>query len=165
MSRSLLKIRTAQLKDLPVLLMLLAHRSEQEQERKRPRASSQQLEQFLFSSSPGMEILLAEIDRLPVGFLSFFYAYSGLADGCKPILRLDVLYVLMEHQHLDISAALLRSLAQIALAKGCYRIEWTLSIVNPEPMRLCQTLGARISASTRVAWLDRFALETLSQQV
>lgn len=157
-----IQIRRAQPEDIPVLLRLLAHQLEQEQ-RRRLHPSAQHLERLLVSPSPPLQVLLAEIDRVPLGFLSFFSSYSGLQEGLRPLLRVDLLVVLSEARYGQVSAALIRGLAQIALAQGCYRIEGRFPETQHPALQSLRRMGARISAPSCGAWLDRVAIERLGR--
>ncbi len=162
MAVSLIRIRRAQCEDIPVLLMLLAHQIEQAQEQRRMRFSPSHLEQLLSSPESPLQVLIAELDQVPMGFLSFFSTYSGFQEGLRPILRLDLLFVLSERHHRNISTALLKTLARIAQARGCYRIEWMFSVTYPQSWQLPRRIKVRVSDQNHLAWLDRVAIEQLS---
>ncbi len=162
MTSDSIQTRKAQPEDIPVLLRLLSHQLGPGQ-RRRLQPSARHLERLLLSPSPPLELILAEIEQVPVGFLSFFSGYSGLQDGLRPLLRVDLLFVLTEVHYPQVSAALIKGLAQIALAQGCFRIEGVFPGTQHPALQCLRLLGARVSASSCSAWLDRVAIERLSR--
>lgn len=159
-----LQIRTAQPRDILVLHRLLT--CDQIAQEKQSRVLSvQQLEKVLFSSAVGLEVLLAELEQIPVGFISYFQGYSGLWDGVRPMIHMDGLFVVSERYHLEITVGLIKTLAQIAQARGVHRIEWITSGSQQSLSQIYTVIGARVSASSRLVWLDRVMISRLSHSV
>ncbi len=84
-----------------------------------------------FGDSPRFEVLLAELDGVPVGFALFFHNYSTWQGA--PGLYLEDLYVEEHARGQGLGADLMRELARIAVERGCARLE--LSVLDWNPTR------------------------------
>lgn len=106
----------------------------------------------------GVEILIAERDGTMLGFASAcaIYPGPGLASG----FFLKELYVARTARGGGIGRALMRALAELALARGHRRLDWTADTGNPELIRFYESLGA--SAQTEKVFF-RLTGEALSK--
>ena len=88
----------------------------------------------------GVEILIAERDGALLGFASAcpIYPGPGLASG----FFLKELYVARMARGAGIGRALMRALAELALARGHKRLDWTADAGNPALIRFYESLGA-----------------------
>jgi len=88
----------------------------------------------------GVEILVAERDAALLGFASAcaIYPGPGLASG----FFLKELYVARTARGAGIGRALMAALAELALARGHRRLDWTADAGNPELIRFYESLGA-----------------------
>lgn len=88
----------------------------------------------------GVEILIAERDATLLGFAAAcaIYPGPGLASG----FFLKELYVARAARGGGIGRALMRALAELALARGHRRLDWTADAGNPELIRFYESLGA-----------------------
>lgn len=68
------------------------------------------------------EVLLALADGQAVGFALFFHNFSTFLG--RSGIYLEDLYVRPEHRGKGLGKGLLRRLAQLALERGCGRLEW-----------------------------------------
>jgi GNAT superfamily N-acetyltransferase len=84
--------------------------------------------------------VLAEDDGTVVGFALFFHNYSTLLR--KPGIYLEDLFVLSEHRAAGHGKALLARLAQIAVERGCGRLEWSVLDWNEPSIAFYRALGA-----------------------
>lgn len=116
-----------------------------------------QLQQTLFGSPPLAQVLLAEVEEMPVGFLLFFQTYSSFL--AQPTLWMDDLFVQSHMRDRGVGTALLRKLAEIAQELGCGRIEWTVATRNDAAIAFYQKHDAQILDNVR---LCRVALPTSS---
>jgi GNAT superfamily N-acetyltransferase len=95
----------------------------------------------LFGPRPYAETLLAEVDGTPVGFALFFHSFSTFL--ALPGIYLEDLFVVPEHRGLGVGRALLERLAQIAVERGCGRLEWSVLDWNIDAIAFYERLGAR----------------------
>lgn len=88
----------------------------------------------------GVEILIAERAGALLGFASACAVYPGpgLASG----FFLKELYVARAERGGGVGRALMRALAELALARGHERLDWTADAANPDLLRFYEGLGA-----------------------
>lgn len=89
----------------------------------------------------GSEILLAERDGTALGFASFALLYPAPQLGGQ--LFLKDLFVPEDGRGRGVGETLLRALAQIAVARGCRRLDWTTEDHNARALAFYDRLGAR----------------------
>ena len=71
---------------------------------------------------PRIHAILAEVDGSSVGLALFYYSFNTFK--ARPNIFLEDLFVDPAHRGTGIGLALMRHLAQRALAENCRRIEW-----------------------------------------
>jgi GNAT superfamily N-acetyltransferase len=103
-------------------------------------ATEDELRATLFGERPGAEVLLARWRDEFVGFALFFPNYSTFL--AKPGIYLEDLFVIPEARGNGIGAALLRKLAQLAVERGCGRVEWSVLDWNEPSIGFYKKLGA-----------------------
>ena len=106
------------------------------------------LKQQLDSERPPFECLLADQDGEARGIALFFHNYSTWR-GRRGIF-LEDLYVPPEHRGRGIGFALLRRLGQIALERGCARVEWQVLDWNQPAIDFYEALGAKAMSEWRL---------------
>src|ERR1700750_2308571 len=102
----------------------------------------QLLQAALFGARPAAEAVIAERGGRSVGFALYFTTFSTFL--CKPGLYLEDLFVEPAHRGAGIGKALLRSLASVALQRGCGRFEWRVLDWNEPSIQFYKSLGATI---------------------
>jgi GNAT superfamily N-acetyltransferase len=123
--------------------------------------SAELLAAALFGSAPSAEAVIAELDRASVGFALFHGSFSTWE--CRPGIWLEDLYVPPRHRRAGVDAALLSHLAQLALERGCARLEWAALDWNAPALRFYEKLGAQRLTAWRVHRLDGAALARVAQ--
>ena len=103
-------------------------------------ATEQRLRETLFGPKPAAEVLLARFEDRWAGFALFFPNFSTFL--AQPGIYLEVLYVKPHARGKGLGFALLMRLAQIALERGCGRIEWEVLDWNKPSIDLYRALGA-----------------------
>src|SRR3546814_13421994 len=86
-------------------------------------ATEADLRTHLFGVRPYAEALIAECKGEAAGFALYFHNYSTFL--AKPGLYLEDLFVQPAQRGKGIGKRLLAELAQIGIARGCGRFEWT----------------------------------------
>lgn len=89
---------------------------------------------------PGVEVLIAERGAELVGFAFAGSVFPG--PGLKSGFFLKELYVAGSARGAGIGRALMRALADLALARGHARLDWTADAANPDLLRFYESLGA-----------------------
>jgi GNAT superfamily N-acetyltransferase len=78
---------------------------------------------------------------VPIGYAVYFFSYSTWLG--RQGLYLEDLYVTPEQRGSGAGKQLLRHLAQLACAKGCARLEWSVLDWNEPAIQFYQSLGAK----------------------
>ena len=86
------------------------------------------------------EVLLAAVDGEDVGFALFFHNFSTFLGRAG--IYLEDLFVKPEQRGKGYGGALLRRLAQIAVERGCGRLEWSCLDWNQPSIDFYRGLGA-----------------------
>ena len=103
-------------------------------------STSADLERALFGERPHAEALVGRLDDATVGFALFFPTYSTFVG--RPGLWLEDLFVIPEARGRGVGIALLARLAEIAIERGCERLEWAVLDWNEPAIGFYRSLGA-----------------------
>ncbi len=134
------QIRPATPADVPLILCFIRELAAYEREPESVLATEQDLLRDGFGPSPKFRCVIAESNNQPAGFALFFPSYSTWRGHHG--LRLEDLYVTPAARKQGIGRALLRHLAQIAVAEGCPRLEWDVLAWNQPAIAFYKALGA-----------------------
>ena len=104
-------------------------------------ATENDIRQSLFAPEATAQAVICEIDSRAAGFAVYFFNYSTWLG--KNGLYLEDLYVSPEFRGLGAGKALLKHLAEIAVARNCGRLEWSVLDWNEPAIGFYQSLGAR----------------------
>lgn len=133
-------LRPATPVDVPEVLRLIRALAEYEHLLHEATATEADLHDPLFGSPPRIHAVLAEIDSKPVGLALFYYTFNTFK-AC-PNIFLEDLFVDPSHRGAGIGLALMRHLAQRAVAENCRRIEWRVLNWNQPSIDFYQRIGA-----------------------
>jgi GNAT superfamily N-acetyltransferase len=86
------------------------------------------------------ETLICRLGGRPIGLALYTFTYSTFL--ARPTLWLEDLFVLPEARGRGAGLALLRTLAGIAVRRGCGRLEWSVLDWNRPAIRFYRRLGA-----------------------
>jgi GNAT superfamily N-acetyltransferase len=135
------EIRPAQAEDVPDILRLIRALAEYEKLANEVVATEDKLRVALFGERPAAETLIATRDGHAVGFAFFFHNFSTFR-GARG-LYLEDLFVEPDHRGHGLGRRLLKELAQIAVERGCERMEWSVLDWNTPAIGFYKSLGAR----------------------
>src|SRR6266853_3876154 len=119
-----IQIAEATAQDVPVILDLIRQLAEYERLADKVTATEDELRRTLFGAYPAAEVLLAAVEGETVGYALFFTTYSTFL--AKPGLYLEDLFVKSHARGQGIGTALLTRLAELAIERGCGRVEWSV---------------------------------------
>lgn len=156
-----IQIRRATPDDVPMILSLIRELATYERLLDAFVGTEDALREHLFGERRYAEVLIAEDDDGAAGFALFFHNYSTFLT--KPGLYLEDLFVLPERRGNGIGKALLRSLAQIAVERGCGRLEWSVLDWNESAIGFYQRLGARLMDDWTTCRMDGEAIWRLAE--
>jgi GNAT superfamily N-acetyltransferase len=123
-------------------------------------ATEDKLRDTLFSERPSAEVIIASIDREPMGFALFFHNYSTFL--AQRGIYLEDLFVRPSARGKGVGHALLSELARIALERNCGRLEWAVLDWNELAIDFYKRIGARPLDDWTVFRLTGDALEQLA---
>lgn len=157
-----LRIRAAEPADVPLIADLIRQLAKFEKLDDDVVLTEDLLMTGLFGPRPYAETVIAEDDALPVGFALFFHTFSTFL--ARPGIYLEDLFVLSDHRGRGIGRALLAHLAQLAVQRGCGRLEWAVLNWNQDAIRFYERLGARPNSEWTVYRLTGEALSALGRE-
>ena len=147
-----LQVRQAAPADGPALLELVTALADYE---KLPPPDARARARLLrdgFGPAPRFELLFGELDGRPVAYALYFFTYSSFL--ARPTLYLEDLFVLPEARRHGMGGAMLRALAERALAADCGRMEWAALTWNRLAIDFYERLGAKALEEWRTFRLD-----------
>jgi GNAT superfamily N-acetyltransferase len=133
-------IRAAKPEDTPTICHLIRALAEYERLADHVVLDEERLRDHLFGPRPYAEVLLAEDAGRVVGFALFFHNYSTFLG--RPGIYLEDLFVEPEYRGRGHGKELLRAIAQLAVERGCGRVEWSVLDWNEPAIQFYRALGA-----------------------
>jgi len=149
-------IRPAVRDDVPLLLELIGALADYERLRDAVVVDAGLLAEHLFGARPVAEAAIAERDGAAAGYALFFPTFSTFLG--RPGLWLEDLFVLPAQRRGGVGRALLLHVAQLAVARGCGRLEWSALDWNEPALAFYRGLGARRMGEWQLHRLDGAAL-------
>lgn len=136
----MLTLRSATAADVPLILDLIRGLAEYERLAHECVATEELLAASLFGEHPAAEVILAAWHGEPAGFALFCHNYSTFL--ARRGVWLEDLFVYPAHRGHGIGKALLVRLAEVALTRGCGRLEWSVLDWNEGAIGFYKALGA-----------------------
>lgn len=133
------EIRFAQRNDVDLILDFIKRLADYEHLLDEVVATKEILELWIFDKQKA-EVIIAEEDGVPVGFALFFHNFSTFLGRAG--VYLEDLFVIPEKRGNGYGKALLQKLAQIAVERGCGRLEWWCLDWNEPSINFYKSLGA-----------------------
>lgn len=113
--------RYARREDTPLILQFIKELADYEKMMDEVVADEATLEEWLFDKQKA-EVIFVMADGTEAGFALFFHNFSTFLGRAG--LYLEDLYVKPEYRGQGYGKAILKKLAQIAVERGCGRLEW-----------------------------------------
>ena len=149
--------RYAQEKDVSLILYFIKELAEYEEMLHEVVATEDILKEWIFDKKKA-EVIFALENGVEVGFALFFHNFSTFLG--RSGVYLEDLYVKPEFRGKGYGKALLKKLAQIAVERGCGRLEWWCLDWNKPSIEFYLSLGAEPMKDWTVY---RIAGDTLTQ--
>ncbi|MGL5066112.1 MAG: GNAT family N-acetyltransferase [Microcoleus sp.] len=153
-------LRPAARADAPVLFDLIKALAEYEKLSHAVTGSAADLEKHLFGPRPFAEAILAELDGQVVGWALFFYNYSTFLT--QPGIYLEDLFVLPDFRGRGIGKSLIVYLANLAVERGCGRLEWSVLDWNELAIGFYKRIGADVLPDWRICRVAGESLTSLA---
>lgn len=114
-------IRPAREEDIPALLGFIHEMAEYEKMSDQVTATEELLHKWIVEKEKA-EVLIPTVDGKSVGYALFFHNFSTFLG--KSGIYLEDVYIQPEYRGRGYGKAIFQKLAQIALDRGCGRLEW-----------------------------------------
>ncbi len=157
---SQLVLRPATPTDVLVLFSLIQALAEYEKLSHAVTGNAEALKEYLFGSRPYAEAILVEYGGQTAGFALFFHNFSTFLT--QPGIYLEDLFVLPEYRRQGIGKALLTYLANLAIERGCGRLEWSVLDWNEPAISFYRSMGAAILEEWRICRAEGDSLTQLA---
>jgi GNAT superfamily N-acetyltransferase len=153
-------ISPAEPADVPLVLDFVRELAEYEKLAHEVRATASNVHDALFSPRPYAEAVVARESGKPAGFALYFFNFSTFL--AQPGLYLEDLFVRPEFRQRGLGRQLLAYLAQVAVQRGCGRMEWSVLNWNEPALRVYRAIGAVPMSEWTVQRLTGQALTDLA---
>jgi len=154
------QIRFAKIQDINTIFSLIQALAVYENLSDSVTGNAQQLAQDVFGDDPCIEIIVAEVDQLVVGFALFFTNYSTFLT--RRGIYLEDLFILPEYRRQGIGKQLLIYLAKLAVSRQAGRLEWSVLDWNESAIAFYQSMGAAVLPDWRICRVTGNNLITLA---
>ena len=134
-----LEFRFAEEKDTALILQFIKELANYEKMLDDVVATEELLKEWIFEKNKA-EVIFALEDGLEVGCALFFHNFSTFLGRAG--IYLEDLYVKAEYRGKGYGKGLLKKLAQIAVERGCGRLEWSCLDWNKPSIEFYLSLGA-----------------------
>jgi GNAT superfamily N-acetyltransferase len=155
-----LRIEPATPADVPVIVQLIGELAEFERLAHEVKIEPAALHAHLFGVRPYAECVIARAGETTAGFALYFHNYSTFVG--RPGLYLEDLYVRPAYRGRGYGEALLKYLAQLAVDRGCGRLEWSVLDWNEKAISFYRKLGAVPMGEWTIYRVTGAALEKLA---
>ena len=135
----MMTIRFATENDCALILHFIRDLAEYEKMTDQVVASEELLREWIFEKQKA-EVLFVCEEGQELGFALFFHNFSTFLGRAG--IYLEDLFVLQEYRGKGYGKALLKKLAQIAVERGCGRLEWSCLDWNNPSIDFYRSLGA-----------------------
>ena len=135
----MMTIRFATENDCALILHFIRDLAEYEKMADQVVASEELLREWIFEKQKA-EVLFVCEEGKELGFALFFHNFSTFLGRAG--IYLEDLFVLQEYRGKGYGKALLKKLAQIAVERGCGRLEWSCLDWNSPSIDFYRSLGA-----------------------
>lgn len=124
-------------------------------------ATEELLHEWIFKQKKA-EVLFAIVDDKEIGFALFFHNFSTFLGRAG--IYLEYLFVLPEYRGNGYGKDILKELAQIAVERGCGRLEWSCLDWNKPSIDFYLSLGADPMNDWTVYRISGNKLKKLSEE-
>ena len=135
-----LAFRAARREDVPLILEMIRALAEYEQLLSEVVATESVLEEWLFDKKKA-EVLFPMLEGKEIGFALYFHNFSTFLGRAG--LYLEDLYIQPAYRGRGYGRKVLQKLAQIAVERGCGRLEWWCLDWNAPSIAFYKNLGAQ----------------------
>lgn len=158
MEENNLKFRYATREDVDLVLYFIKAIAKYEKMEDEVIATKESLEYWLFDRKQA-EVIFALVDNKEIGFALFFHNFSTFQGRAG--LYLEDIFILEQYRGKGYGKAIFKELANIALKRGCGRMEWCCLDWNIPSINFYKAMGAIPLDTWTTYRLDRKTIEKL----
>jgi GNAT superfamily N-acetyltransferase len=155
------QITFANIDDTPFILEFIRALAKFEKLESEMVATEESLRTTLFGVKPGAEVIFISEGLTKVGFALFFPNYSTFL--AQPGIYLEDLFIQPNYRGKGYGKKLLAFLADLAIRRGCGRLEWSVLNWNKPAITLYLSLGSKPMDEWTVHRLTGESLMKLAQ--
>ncbi|NYF79310.1 GNAT family N-acetyltransferase [Granulicella arctica] len=155
-----LNIRQAIPSDVPQILAFIRELAEYERDLDAVLATEADLLRDGFTEPKRFHCLIAEWGNQPAGMAHYFYSYSTWTGHAG--IYIEDLFVRSEFRGKGIGKELLASVAAVAVAEGCPRLEWSVLDWNQPSIDFYHQMGAVMKSEWKGMRVSGDALPALA---
>ncbi len=133
-------IRTTDMDDAELVLSYIKKIAEYEKLSDLVVADVNDIRKSIFEKKQA-EVVIAEVDGHPIGFMLYFFSYSTFWGRAN--LYLEDLFIDEAYRHQGYGKLMFKALAKIAVKNECKRIDWMCLDWNQKSIEFYQSLGAK----------------------
>ena len=159
--KKVFEYRFAERKDIPVILHFIKELAEYEKMSDEVVADEKILEEWIFDKQKAEVVFVLDGEK-EAGFALFFHNFSTFLGRAG--IYLEDLFVLPEYRGQGYGKALLKKLAQIAVERGCGRLEWSCLDWNQPSIDFYLSLNAVPMSDWTVYRLTGDTLKAMAEQ-
>ena len=156
----MITVRKATREDVPRIVELVRALAEYEREPDAVVATEEDFRRDGFGDHPAFHVHVVTDDGAIVGFALWFFTWSTWRG--QKCLHLEDLFVEPAHRKKGAGLALMRALAEEAVAHGCARFVWQVLDWNEPSIAFYEKLGADVKREWIAVRLDGAALAALA---
>lgn len=157
-----LNFRFAEEKDCGLILHFIRQLAEYEKMLDEVVADEKLLQEWIFEKKKA-EVIFALEEEKEVGFALFFHNFSTFLGRAG--IYLEDLFVEPEHRGKGYGKALLKKLAQIAVERGCGRLEWWCLDWNKPSIDFYLSMGAQPMSDWTTYRLSGDSLSKMASEI
>lgn len=154
-----LTFRYAEEQDTALILYFIKELAKYENMLDKVTATEEELKKWLFENKRA-EAIFAMVNGIEVGFALFFHNFSTFLGRAG--IYLEDLYVKPEYRGCGYGKAILNKLAEIAVERGCGRLEWWCLNWNKPSIDFYLSLGAEPMKDWTVYRIDGDTLANMA---
>lgn len=152
-------IRGAKPVDITEIINLCAEHAEYEQASYSSKGKAEKLSSFLFSDNPRLFCLIAEIDKIIVGYATYMFEFSTW--DADFYVHMDCLYLRPKARGLRIGEAMVKEIARQTKEHNSQLIQWQTPESNERAIKFYYRIGATSKKKLRM-YLDGKAIDKLN---
>ena len=135
-----LRIRTASKNDAPLIVAFIKKLAKYEKLIDNLKVNKLKIEKTIFARKEA-EVLIADLNKKPVGFALFYKTYSTFLGQAN--MHLEDIFVDEEMRNKGIGKQMFKVLSMIALKRNYQRFEWSCLSWNTPSLKFYKKLGAK----------------------